>query len=206
MECSVCGYTKDVVTATLTNATQYANALEFKNEQGEYYDNIEILFENGRGEIKNKAFQFKVTQNAAYKYSTASSSDLETIWTNENGKGVIYTKHDANSEWVRTEQETEFNDFASLVLGTGTTASSITNYKTSLSFTDLKYDKDNKVYYGTYLKSSVIYELELKFENGKLAKVNHTQINASSAVTKYSLRTLTYGNATIEIPTVATAE
>lgn len=66
-----------------------------------------MLIDYGKLKILlKKAFQFKVTKNAAYKYSTASDAEnLEIIWTNKNGKGVIYTKHDAESEWVRTEQE-----------------------------------------------------------------------------------------------------
>lgn len=184
---------------TTITAEQYANALEFKNKKGEYYNNIEILYEDVKGEARTKAFQFKVTKNAAYKYSTAiDAKNFETIWTNEKGKGVIYTKKTAESEWVRTEQEEEFKDFASLVLAVAP-VSSFANYKDSLPLdTKLQYSEEDKMYHGSYKQNTnTTVDVAMKFENGKLVKLNYVIGGLSGE------RTISYGKAKISIPKVA---
>lgn len=193
---------------TTITAERYANAMEFKNDQGEYYDNIDILLEVIKGEDKTKTFQVKATKKAAYAYSTADDAkDLETIWTNENGKGVIYTKETAESKWVRTEQEEEFKDFTSIIAKYAA-FSSVANYKKSLPFdTKLEYNEEDQMYHGSYNQSSSItIDVSLKFENGKLVKVGYLATNSNTSNTSVTERTITYGKASISIPKVETAK
>lgn len=194
---------------TTITAERYANAMEFKNDQGEYYDNIDILLERVDGENRTKTFQVKATKKAAYAYSTASDTkNLETIWTNENGKGVIYTKETAESKWVRTEQEEEFKDFISIIAGYGI-FSSVANYKDSLPFdTKLEYNEEDQMYNGSYAQTSTTtVDVALKFENGKLVKVDYQTTNSSTGnVSAVTTRTITYGKASISIPKVETTK
>lgn len=134
-----------------------------------------------------------MTDTAAYKYSTAvDAAYLETIWTNENGKGVIYTKKDADSAWVRTEYPEAFTDLAAFVLP----VSSIRNYLTSLPFdSKLTYKAEDRMYHGSYKRTSTqTVEVSMRFEDGKLVCLNYTSSIKAT-------RTMTYGDAVIEIPT-----
>lgn len=187
---------------TISSAEQYANAMSLKDSSGKYYENFDALFMNG----DTKAFEYKLTKNAAYKYSTGSdSANLETIWTNENGKGVIYTKQTATSEWVRTEQEEEFTDadLASKVLP----ISSFASYLTSVPFESIKdtYNEESKMYSGSYNQSSsVSVDVKFQFEDGKLVKIDYESKNRDTGAQIFQgTRTITYGNAKIEIPKVS---
>lgn len=212
LECSVCGYQKDLVTATLTDATQYNNAMQFKDAEGNHYKNFDMIVMRGLSESsRTKAYQYTVTETAAYRYSIASDGDLETIWTNENGKGVIYTKHDANSEWVRTEQETEFTDFAACF-----TSTFVSDVPTKVAFDTISgaYSTDTKVgyykqynnYYGNYIFGTITSSYTMKFADGKLVWMDLLKKNDSGNPTGRFDTKVTYGNATIEIPTVNPAE
>lgn len=177
---------------SIIDAARYENALQFKDEDGKFYNNIDIVFINGT----EKAFQYKVTDTAAYKYSTAADAAcLETIWTNENGKGVIYTKKDADSAWVRTEYPEAFTDLAAFVLP----VSSIENYLTSLPFdSKLTYKAEDHMYHGSYKQTSTrTVEVSMRFEDGKLVRINYEYLG----LTLKGTRTMTYGDAVIEIPT-----
>lgn len=174
---------------------RYEKALSFKDEDDKYYNDIDIVFINGT----TKAFQYKVTENAAYKYSTAiDAENLETIWTNENGRGVIYTKKNAESNWVRTEYTEPFEDIASCVLP----VTSIENYTKSLPFGDkLTYNETDQMYHGSYKQSSAVtVAVSMKFENGKLVELSYKSTNSNSGSRAEGTRTITYGNAVIEIP------
>lgn len=190
-ECATCGYK----VYTSISEERYENALNFKDEDGEYYNDIDIVFINGTTKVR----QYKVTENAAYKYSTAiDAENLETIWTNENGKGVIYTKKNAESKWVRTEYTEPFEDIASFVLP----VSSIKNYTTPLLFGDkLTYNETDQMYHGSYEQSSAVtVAVSMKFENGKLVELSHESTNSNNGSRAEGTRTITYGNAVIEIP------
>lgn len=207
LECSVCGYQQEKIEATLANATHYANAMNLKDSEGNYYKNFDMIVMEGiQASNKTRAYQYTVTETAAYKYSTASDADLETIWINENGKGVIYTKHDAESNWVRTEQENEFTDFASCF-----TSTFISNVPTLVPFDTISseynsetrtgYNKNFNMYYGEMVYGSTNRRYSMKFGDGKLIWMDLLIKNKTTndLIFRYDTR-ITYGNATIQIP------
>lgn len=177
------------------DATRYENALNLKDENGEFYKNVDVVFVNGT----TKVFEYKVTENSAYYYHRGDSNNEETIWTNEDGKGVVYTKKDASSKWVKTEQAEEFKDFASCVFPVST----FKNYLKSLPFEKLTFSKEDQMYHGTYKQSSnSTVEISMSFVDGKLMQILYTINNIDTSSSVINPRTITYGDAVIEIPTI----
>lgn len=192
-ECSACQHS----ITTSVSEERFADAMALKDEEGNYYTNFEILFVNNT----TKVFEYKVTENSAYQYSTATNVNLETIWTNENGKGVIYTKKTADSEWVRAEQESEYTDFASLILPT-----TFVTGQTSITYDKIKsnYSGVGFAYYITYEVVTDTYQtVALNFEDGKFVNASYILANVDTCSTRVGTRTVTYGDAVIEIPTDA---
>lgn len=185
-----CGFTYAI------DAERYANALNFKDENGKSYQNVDYIALTHSGVMTG---QYKVTKDAAYRYSTASDlENLETIWTNEDGKGVVYTKKTKDSEWIRTVQTEKFDDFASFVLPSSETK----NILTKIAFEDLTYNEEDQTYSGSYKLGSYTINAILRFEDGRLVKcIRSATKNDGSAATLGGNRTMTYGNAAIEIPT-----
>lgn len=174
------------------DAESYENALNFKDADGKFYQNVDVDY-NG--------FRYIVTENAAYYYNGATTPDiLETIWTNENGKGVIYTKKTKDSEWVRTVQTEKFDDFASLVLS----KTSFKEYVTRIPFAQLTYSETDKKYSGSYKYGSNTINASMHFEDGKLVEFIKSMVKADGTTASWGgTATVTYGNAEIEIPTAA---
>lgn len=189
--CSDCGYS--IVTSI--SEERFENAMALKDENGNYYTNFDMLYMNGEG---NKVRQYKVTENAAYKYGISSdSNNLETVWTNENGKDVIYTKYNAESKWRREQEETTDMNFANRILP----LTSLFLGQENITYDLIKdsYNESDFAYHVTYPISSYSMAVALYFEGGKLVKISY-EITISSSSSLTGTRTITYGNAEINIP------
>lgn len=194
-ECSACQHS----ITTSVSKDRFSGAMALADEEGSYYTNFEIVFVDGT----TKASEYKVTESSAYQYSV-TAENLETIWTNENGKGVIYTKKTADSEWVRTEQESEYTNFASCIL-----PKTLLMKQTEITYEKIKgnYSGSDFAYYTAYaLVGSTSQIVALNFEDGKLVNASYIRVNSSTGSITFGTRTVTYGDAVIEIPTVDSAE
>lgn len=200
-ECSVCGYQKDVVTATVDNTT-LANALDFKDADGNFYTNWQAECVNQENETIEIT---KQTEEAAYIYLRSLNPETSIYVNIETNSSVKYSKtNNADVKWTKTERASTYN--------LNTLA------KSALSISDLKdltftYNTEDKMYHATQEITStstfkISSEYTLKFVNGKLVGITQkttktTLSTEESIVTGVLTWTISYGNATIELPTAS---
>ena len=198
-ECSVCGYQKDKVLATV-DATTFANALEFKDAEGNLYLNWQAELKDKNDNVLKIA---KMTETAGYEYDTLYSTTNEfdalyKITANIDGKGRAYKKYSESSMWVKTAEYS--SKYTNDILA------SVPKSTFNVMWPDLEectftYNKEDQMYHGTYENSLVQYYYDIKFENGKLVSCVYTVKNVNSGETmRTDTWTISYGNAEVDLP------
>lgn len=201
-ECSVCGYQKDKVLATV-NATTFANALEFKDAEGNLYLNWQAELKNKGGNVVKIA---KMTETAGYKYDTLydKTNEFDALYqiiANIDGKSVAYKKYNETSVWAQTAQYKNSTWPASSLVSAPKSAFSIA--WPDLDDFEFVYNKEDQMYHAMSENTSIKYCYDIKFENGKLVSCVYTvkgiSGSATTIVAMYTW-TISYGNATITLP------
>lgn len=200
-ECSECGYQQEKITATVDSAT-LANAILFKDAEGNYYTNFEANCTGYNTSDKNVTKKIKFTGDKLYKYdSTHSSSEpLAIIYANTSEGSSKYTKNGEDVGWTETTSTGKYTiiSLAPTIKGT------VFMYGTDDYV--FEYNEENNTYSASKARegASSNNKYTLKFANGKLVGVVVEVISNSTqqASIRYSW-TLSYGNTTIELPEVS---
>lgn len=201
-ECSICGYQQEKIDAKVTDA-QLANAILFKDAEGNYYTNLEaeaIGYNTAERDIVEK---IKFTGDKFYTYNCGlyDTDPLEVIYANFDNDGVKtwakYTKENESAEWANTSGEGSYG----VVTLLNSAKTNIFMYGVPSTF---EYDETNNTYRGIESKTTSDDVCTLKFANGKLVSVVVERVSKSSGnATVHYAWTISYGNAAITLPTIA---
>lgn len=198
---SSCGKSQDNTEYTISSE-HWDNAIGLKDEDGNYYMNIEITTKIKRRDKEDVHYRRKSTENSAYFYNSSTvAENIETCWINENGKGVVYTKKNAESDWIRSEEETEYEDFIALSIASD--LADFASYNSKVK--KFEYNEKDNMYHGAYLYSAKTErDVAFKFEYGKLVKVvlTDSRTDGTSVIPTITTYEISYGNAVIIIPTI----
>lgn len=201
-ECSICGHQKEKITATVDETT-FANALEFKDAEGNLYLNWEVEVKNKSGEVIKIA---KMTENASYEYDTLYSKTAELdalyrILANVNGKARTLNKYNDSGMWVKT------NEYSAGKYTNDTLAnlpkSTLSAFWPNLDELEFTYNKEDQMYHAVEYSDPSQFYYDIKFENGKIVNYVYTvKIVSGDVVTTVEIYTFTisYGNTTIDLP------
>lgn len=203
-ECSACGKQQNEVSAT----TQIANAVIFKDAEGNYYTNwqAEKADNEGTGDVY---FMVKYTGNAYYAY-VKGGNPTERLHVNsydgDNAVKIAYIKTTATEGWTKTT-----NNGHTANLGT---IAAKNLYIQKLSTETFTYNAEDNSYNLTQTTTSTDkYKEEcaykLKFVDGKLVDVcvvktkttfaTETEEERVTTIDDYTW-TISYDTATIDIP------
>lgn len=209
-ECSDCGYQ---VRTTVSGATteefknNFKNALNFKDVNGNMYSNWEAVCKDREDTVTRTV---KMTENASYVERSAGSEIFAKyiVWANVNDHGIILQKQNDSKEWIETRKyASSFNEEALVRLP----KSAITSLSECVNY-DFEYKPESESYYHeTFVNSSgpssICYCYDIKFENDKMVSfvaatklVVTSSTPSTSSILAASLWTISYGNATVELP------
>ncbi len=204
LECSVCGYQQDKIDAKVTDE-QLKNAIQFKDAEGKAYNNFQAeKFDNLSNKVTRKV---KFTGDGYYRYQEETNEALEGIYVNFDNDGVKtyakYERNDLNDDWTKKTGSGSYTTLHS------TARNQIILYKGSEAFEYKAADNIYSATTATATNKNTTYSL--KFANGKLVSVRIVTITTNPTTSETSTTedvtwTISYGNATIELPTVDVAE
>lgn len=204
LECSECGLQKDKFKATLDDPeTEIANAVQFKDAEGEYYSNLKaectgyyIAASTATRVDVVKKIVFTSDKYYTYNCGVGVGQPLEDLYVNEDSGCSRYTKENADKKWERISQDGHYSANALLA-----SARNII-YRYGIDNFNYTYNTENNTYSATKLDGSTSIKVIhiLKFANGKLVNMELDRVNSSNITTEHYSWTVSYGNASIEIP------
>lgn len=194
-ECSVCGYQKEKINAKVTD-TQLANAIQFIDADGNYYTNLQAECEGYNSVSENVAKKLKLTEDNFYFYDSTNGT--------ENPQYLMYAKGSGNSK----SEYKRMNDNASWIKETGTFMNTLAAYvkprifMVSIDGSAFDYNSEDNTYRAETPFGSSLIKYTIKFANGKMVSVVLERIKDTQQVTQRYSWTISYGNATVELPEV----
>lgn len=185
-------------------AEQLAYALEFKDADGNDYTNWQAEEVNMSNETIRKV---KLTEDGYYWYRKGMDP-VERYGVNVEDGAVNYQKANADADWTTSTSSTAYS-FSTLSYA-AVNALSISDLR-ELTF---EYNSEDKMYHATQdITSSATFKISveytLKFEDGKLVSIiskglKETLVDGVATgepvVTSTATMTISYGNATVELP------
>lgn len=205
-ECSVCDYKKDVVTTTVESDV-LVNALKFKDADGNDYQNWQADSIN----TKTNAFYESIKFTGDKYYGNVLNDNYLILTNSYDGTNKVMTRYRKSSGYgyVKTSSSGHYSSLSAIAANNlkldGLTDLTITYDKEELAYFVTKLDTQTDTY-----KKEYTYKLE--FANGKFVGFNVvcTKTTFATATTEENVTTISdytwtisYGNATIELPDLA---